>query len=240
MERGNVANIFGSAEGLIAVGIVAHTDDESLGAGGTLARLKSLGWTTYLIAVSDGVASRKSYNSGHKLQRDAAAHRAAEILGANWLQTGTLPDNALDSVPMLKIVEQIHEPLKQIRPDLVLTHCATDLNIDHRRVAEAVRVVFRPEPNRSQPMAILAFEVVSSTHWSHGLVGSDFSPNVFVDISSHYDRKVEALYCYRDEMRPWPHARSMEAVDALSLFRGSTAGFRRAEAFELVFAGFGG
>jgi LmbE family N-acetylglucosaminyl deacetylase len=61
-----------------------------------------------------------------------------------------------------------------------------------------------------------------------------FSPNLFVNISETWDAKLFGLNCYKDEMRDYPHSRSIEAIKNLAKMRGSQAGFRMAEAFEVI------
>jgi LmbE family N-acetylglucosaminyl deacetylase len=56
---------------------------------------------------------------------------------------------------------------------------------------------------------------------------------VFVDISDYLEIKIAALDEYRQEMRPFPHPRSTEVIRAQAVLRGSSAGLRAAEAFEL-------
>lgn len=65
-------------------------------------------------------------------------------------------------------------------------------------------------------------------------VGGGFSPNWFTDISETLDVKLQALQAYAMEMRPFPHARSMEAVRHLAHWRGASAGVAAAEAFVLA------
>ena len=61
-----------------------------------------------------------------------------------------------------------------------------------------------------------------------------FNPNVFFEVTNTLKQKKEALSCYQNEMRPFPHPRSWETVEALLKFRGASSGVKYAEAFELV------
>jgi len=82
--------------------------------------------------------------------------------------------------------------------------------------------------------AVYAFETVSSTEWAGPSLESAFRPVRFVDITAHLDAKIKALECYAEEMRPFPHARSLESVTALARLRGASAGMAAAEAFDVV------
>lgn len=215
--------------------VAAHPDDEVLGCGGTLAKLAQAGATIHVAFLADGVSSR---NSGADLQstelhaRRAAANKACELLGVKSTSFGNLPDNRLDTVQLLDVVQPIEALVSAHLPDTVFTHHAGDVNIDHRRIHEAVIVACRPQtghPVRS----ILCFEVPSSTEWQLPGSAVPFVPNWFVDISKTLDRKLEALDAYAMELRNWPHPRSRKGVEHLARWRGATIGVDAAESFIL-------
>ena len=82
--------------------------------------------------------------------------------------------------------------------------------------------------------SIYTFGTLSSTEWGSTAIGEAFSPTRFVDISGQIGRKLEALKRYSAEMRPFPHARSLEGIRALATLRGCSMGFEAAEAFVVV------
>jgi len=212
--------------------IAAHPDDETLGCGGTLFRHADTGHEVFALSLTDGVGARAP-DSEAAHQRREAAGRAAECLNFQWIAHGDFPDNSMDTVPLLEIVQFIESVKDDLHPDLIYTHHGGDLNVDHRIAFQAVMTAFRPQPDE-RFIEIRTFEVPSSTEWSHRSVGASFAPNLFVDISDHWEAKLAALNAYRPEMRAFPHARSRKAVDALSIRRGTQAGLSRAEAFEIV------
>ena len=81
---------------------------------------------------------------------------------------------------------------------------------------------------------ILSFEVLSATEWQSSTVYNHFVPNWFEDISETLELKIKALKAYKFEMRKWPHARSIKAVEHLARWRGASVGVEAAEAFMLV------
>ena len=185
--------------------------------------------------MSDGVTSRPGDPDAHQRERDArkaAAIRAGAILGVRNLTFGEFPDNRMDSVALLDITREIEDRIARIKPDTVLTHHAGDLNIDHRRVHEAVVTACRPQPGHSV-RTLLSFEVPSSTEWHLGGSAPAFLPNWFEDITATLDRKLAALDAYEVELRDWPHPRSRKSVEYLARWRGSTVGAQAAEAFML-------
>ena len=92
--------------------VAAHPDDEVLGCGGTIAKLSKKGLKINILFISDGVSSRKlsQKNFLKELQnRRKACIKACRILGSNKPIFYGLPDNALDKVPLLKIVKIVED-----------------------------------------------------------------------------------------------------------------------------------
>ena len=213
--------------------IAAHPDDEALGCGGTIARWAERGVDIHLAFLADGVGARGEVHDteqGALSDRRDAAYRAGKIMGAASVHCDDLPDNRLDSVLLLGITQRVEALIEQYQPDTVLTHHAGDLNIDHRRVHQAVMTACRPQPGHPV-RTILCFEVPSSTEWQVPGGGEPFVPNWFEDITETLPQKLKALEAYAMEMRDWPHTRSIEAVEHLARWRGATAGVEAAEAF---------
>jgi LmbE family N-acetylglucosaminyl deacetylase len=217
--------------------VVAHADDEALGCGGTLRRHALAGDKVWIIILADGETSRSSTlaatASGDAVaRREAAARAAAEILGAQHVIIHRFPDNRLDTCALLDIIKVIEGHIEEFSPDTVYTHHAGDVNVDHRRVHEAVVTACRSQP--SHPVeTLLFFETISSTEWQPPSSAPPFLPNWFVDISGTLEAKLSALHAYGDEMRAWPHPRSYEGVTHLARWRGATVGCEAAEAFVL-------
>lgn len=212
--------------------IVAHTDDETLGAGGTIARHVADGDTVYGIAMTDGVSSRNVQDDS-SMRRQKNAEKAAKVLGLHWLDHGSFPDNAMDSVPLLEIVQFIEAAKAKVKPSLVYTHCGADLNIDHRIVCQAALAAFRPQPNEIC-REIRSFEVASATDYGHKDVTGIFQPNLYIAIDATWAKKAEALHCYSAEMREAPHTRSYEGLANLARYRGFQVGVNMAEAFQIL------
>jgi LmbE family N-acetylglucosaminyl deacetylase len=214
----------------------AHPDDEALGCGGVMARHAREGDAVHVIFAADGVGARSIGNALSEQQsreRQEAAKRAAKILGARPPIFLDFPDQRLDSFPLLDLVQRIEQAVQDLRPAVVYTHHIGDLNMDHRRVAEAVMVAFRPLPG-STVTAIYGFETLSSTEWAAGGPSAQFHPVRYVGITDDLDRKLEALRQYDAEMRAPPHPRSYAAVQALAALRGATVGVAAAEAFTVL------
>jgi LmbE family N-acetylglucosaminyl deacetylase len=212
--------------------IVAHPDDEVLGAGGTLARHAARGDQVHLLFLADGTGARGG-GEGASARRAQAARTAASALGAGEPSFLQFPDNRLDRIDLLDIVQAIEPRIRKIAPGTIYTHHAGDLNIDHVLCCRAVLIACRPLSD-SSVRRIYGMEIPSSTEWnSPGGTGA-FVPRRFVDISATAVAKRRALEAYVEEMRPFPHPRSFEAIEALAAWRGASAGLNAAEAFTVI------
>ena len=218
--------------------VAAHPDDEVLGCGGTIARHADAGDQVQVLIVAEGATSRQQQRDRVQATDELsalaqAAQQAGAILRAQGVELLDLPDNRLDSLDRLDLIKQIEERIDRHQPQVVYVHHAGDVNVDHRRLHEAVVTACRPTPG--QPVRrLLSFEVASSTEWQPPGSAPPFQPNWFVDISAQWPRKREALVAYASEMRPWPHARSLEALEHLARWRGAQVGVEAAEAFCLL------
>lgn len=210
--------------------VAAHSDDEALGCSATLAKYIDKGYEVDIIFMTNGVSSRNT--SSNTSERVSAAVNAMNKLGINSISQFDFPDNAMDSVPLLDVVKKIEEVIDLKKPNIVITHHAGDLNIDHVITHRAVMTACRPIPEHTVK-TILAFEVVSSTEWN-SYQANPFVPNYYVDVTGYEGKKVEIVKCYEEEMRATPHSRSVEHVKVLMKHRGFSVGVRAAEAFMLV------
>ena len=210
------------------VAIFAHPDDEVLGCGGSLALHKSLGDSVHVLILSKGLKSRpkNAYSfKNFKIQ----IQNANKVLGVESTKILDYPDNAFDSVNFIDIVKSIESFLDLKKPNIIYTHHVGDINIDHEITHKAVLTASRPT-GRSQIKKILSCEVNSSTEWSFNSKFS-FSPNYFINIEKTIEHKKRALLEYKNEIRKYPHPRSIDGLEVLAKYRGMQSGLSYAESF---------
>jgi N-acetylglucosamine malate deacetylase 1 len=212
--------------------VVAHPDDEVLLAGGCIALHAAQGHTVDILFTASGGSARNGDQSAYISRLKDQARRAAELLGVTSVEFHDWPDNRMDSVPLLDVVQRLESFLATKQPNVIFTHHAGDLNVDHRITSRAVVTALRPIAG-SYATTILAGETNSSTEWEPPGPQA-FQPMEFFDISPFLALKLDALSCYTDELRPWPHPRSLEGVRALATWRGTQSGLNAAEAFATV------
>lgn len=217
--------------------VAAHPDDEVLGCGGTVLRHVAEGDVVHTMILAEGVTSRDEKRNVDSRQKELeelhkTAHDVAKFMGVEKVILCSFPDNRMDQVVLLDVIKRIEKEMDEYQPDIVYTHHAGDVNIDHRIAHEAVVAACRSMPGKSV-RTVLFFETMSSTEWQIMTGDKVFLPNWYVDIGAFYDRKMQALKFYKSEMRPYPHPRSYEAVEIWGKQRGITIGVCYAEAFEL-------
>ena len=211
--------------------VAAHPDDEVLGCGGTIMKHASRGDEVAVLFMTNGVGARGSDIEAIK-QRKLSAEKVKKILKIKKLIFLDLPDNQLDTVPLLEIIKKIESVIKKFNPDTIYTHYINDLNIDHEITCRAVMTASRPQP-KMRLKEIFSYEILSSTEWQIDR-NSAFSPNFFNDISKEINSKIKALKSYSSEMRDYPHTRSIENQISQNKIRGASVGLKYAEAFSIL------
>jgi LmbE family N-acetylglucosaminyl deacetylase len=211
--------------------VASHPDDEILGAGATLAGHASRGDAVHAVVLAEGASSRYSETMVQALQK--AGLRAAEEIGFASIRFEGLPDQRLDTIPLIEITQGLEAILEEFDPEVVYTHFPGDVNVDHGVVARAVWTACRPY-RFPRIRRLAAFETPSSTEWAWPLPDGVFSPTLFVDVSATIDAKLAAMECYSAELRDYPHPRSTRALRQRAEFWGSMVDRSAVEPFVIL------
>ena len=217
--------------------ICAHPDDEVLGCGGTLLKHRKNKDQINILFVFEGSTGRYNNKNNTKAikdlkKRENSAIKVAKKLKANSIKFLNYQNLHINSSIQLKITKDISEIVKKIDPNIIYTHSAKDLNLDHRTCLDSVLVATRPDKNLSLKK-LLCFEIPSSTEWAHNVFGN-FSPNYYVNIEKFLKEKLILLNYYSYELKAFPYPRSKENIIAQSKLIGSVCGFKNAEQFEVI------
>jgi len=216
--------------------IVAHPDDEILGFGATGAKLVKQGEVVQSIILCGNVDVRHKRPTDDELYEDMLNANAK--LGFETPVLGCFPNIKMNTVEHLEIVQFIEKQILQFKPQRIFTHHPSDLNDDHCQISRACMAASRYYQRRDDipPLESLHFmEIQSATDWSYETGRDGFRPNRFVEIEDEIETKLEALACYRNVMREFPHPRSVEAIKGLAAYRGGQSGQKYAEAFQTIF-----
>lgn len=215
--------------------VVAHPDDETLGAGATIHRLTAEGHRVAVAIMASKAAARA--NISESLNDDK--EKALKILGVHKCYEADFPNIKMNTVPHIELVRFIEETIEDWQADAIITHHPSDTNMDHHETSMAAQAacrLFQRKADVPNLQLLLYMEVPSSTEWSFNSASNRFTPNYFVEAGrDRIQVKLEALKEYKGVMRSYPHPRSEEAIIGLAAYRGVQAGCNYAEAFECVF-----
>jgi LmbE family N-acetylglucosaminyl deacetylase len=216
--------------------VAPHIDDETLGVGGTIARLAHEGHEIFVVVMAGhGNIPEQHLLGGHDrfdhIKTEGA--KAMKILGVKELLYRELPVLMISKYyTTLEVNKLANDIVKEIQPNILFVPYLWDVHEDHRIFANAFCVAWRPNTEYGKNIReVYMYETVSETHWSMPFVEPVFSPNVWFDISRYLETKISAFSCFKSQLHSTPHARSLEAIESLAKWRGSQVSMNAAEAF---------
>lgn len=215
--------------------LAPHPDDEVLGCGGTICKLTSAGYDVFVAILTNASKTDPAkYTKEKLLNVRNEAKLAGECLGVKSFFFEDFPAPALDQYPGYKMAESISKIIIETKANTLYIPFRGDIHSDHKAIFDAAMVAARPVGNYTVNK-IYAYETLSETEWAYPFAGESFVPTVFekLDMKS-FNVKLDAMNCYKSQLRSFPNSRSLEALEALAKFRGSTVGTERAEAFMLI------
>ena len=211
--------------------ISPHPDDETLGVGGTIAKLSEQGHEIHVLTVSGHlppIYSRENYERTLK-----ESHLAFNVLGVSKSNFLEIPATMIHDLPLHELNAKISQVVNDIKPNMVFCPYP-DRHVDHRLVFDSVMVATRPIGVGRDIEIVATYETLSETHWNAAHIEPNFTPNWVIDISDQIEKKLKALRCYESQIPPFPGSRSIGAVEALAKFRGTQAGFSYGEGMHIV------
>lgn len=211
--------------------IAPHPDDEVLGVGGTILKNAAAGGEVYIAVMTRGILPVFSRESVERVWSEAGSCHA--FLGTAKTYSCGFPAVMLETIPRQALNDTLAEIVGEVCPDEVYIPHWGDMHRDHQLVSEAAMVALRPK-NAPAVKRIYAYETLSETGWNVPGGHNAFIPEVYVDIGTVLDKKIQALRIYASQLSDFPSPRSVGAVEALARFRGSAVCVDAAEAFVLV------
>ncbi len=211
--------------------VAPHPDDEILGCGGVIKKFALSNNEIHVLIMSRG--KKGLYPEERILNVRKEALDAHRILGVTNTRFLDFPAPELDTVSISELSAAIYDVILEIQPHTVFLPHRGDLHHDHKAVFNAGLVASRPV-NKGSVKRIYSYETLSETEWAAPFGDDSFIPDNFVNISEVFSYKLEAMNCYRSQLRDFPHSRSLKSIEALANFRGGTVGFTHAEAFMTI------
>jgi N-acetylglucosamine malate deacetylase 1 len=211
----------------------AHPDDVELFAGGTMAKMASLGHATGVVDITRGELGTR----GTPALRKQEATKASRILGLTVRENLGLSDGDVPVTPQARL--KVICILRKYRPIVVLTHYWDDRHPDHvntsRLVAEAVHhsglTKIKTGQERYRPKTLLFFKLPPT-----------IPPSFIVDISDYAEQRNGAIAAYRSQLfdplsrepsTNLSHPDFLRHVENLHSYYGTLIGKAKGEAFHI-------
>ena len=206
-----------------------HPDDETLGCGGYLLKLKkenaNISWVIFTEMNKDSGYSHKKIQDKKKQIKKVAIKYGFK----NVFELGHSP-GTLDTLPLQNLITELTDIIKIVRPNLVLIPHANDIHTDHficnRAILSSTKSFRHPYIKK-----LLVYETLSETEFKESYSDNNFIPNYFVDVSKYLDLKTNIMKIYKDEIMKEYMPRSISTIKALARYRGSRISVQYAESF---------
>jgi LmbE family N-acetylglucosaminyl deacetylase len=218
--------------------VAPHPDDEIIGCGGLIAKMKENGGKVYVLFLTVGDTedfSGDGFSSEKERIREIEA--VADYLGYDNYHVafgGNSHHLRLDQEAQVELISAIERnspiSIEKLKPTIVMFPSVTNYNQDHRAAAQATFAACRPASRRykHQPQMVFSYEVAAD-QWN---LEKLFVPNFFARLTTRQlKKKIAALRLYKSQLRHRANPRSPKALHGLAALRGSQSGFNLAEAF---------
>lgn len=211
--------------------VAPHPDDETLGAGGTLLKHQENGDSLFWLIMTT-VSGHPSYSDHFKNLREQQINIISSLY--KMQDTFQLPFHSakLDRYSLCEIISAVNEIITKVQPNIIYQPFSYDAHSDHRITFETISAcskIFRFYSIEE----VLLYETPSETDFALP-TNPIFQPNVFVNISKTFNKKITILKQYNNELGEHPFPRSIEAIYALAKLRGVQSNSNFAEAFMLI------
>lgn len=213
--------------------VAVHPDDETLGCGGALLKHAKEGASLHWLLITAAHPPEYSQAEIDAYERQVEKVREAYPFATfDWLR---MPATRMEMISLNEIITQMQKSVVSVRPEIVYIPHSGDSHSDHRVVFDAALGVFKSFYMLMNGVRrVLSCEVISETNSAAPYANAPFVPNVFVDISETFERKLEIFSLYKTEVHANFGPRALSSVRGQARMRGATIGVEYAESFMLV------
>ncbi len=213
--------------------IFAHPDDVELCVGGTMLKMKHLGYRTGALDVTRGEMGTR----GTAETRALEAAKAAEILKLDVRENLGLPDGHVFVTDTERTA--LVRALRRLKPKVLITHQIGDPHPDHDHIAHLVRESARLSSMKRYDEET-GDEKIAVPMVAHNSFSRRVEPSFVVDISDHLEEKMAAIKAYSSQFydpasdEPETRLTSKHFLDELenrSRYFGSLIGVAAGEPF---------
>ena len=210
--------------------VAPHSDDEVLGCGGLISKIKNEGGKVFVLIFNLGFEKDDTKESQEK-RKNEVKEAMNTLKVDDYHLVHDKPDNNrdLDMEPLHSLIEIIESTsnvsLEKISPTIVAIPTIFSHHQDHVHVHNACIAALRPI---STPVSsvVLSYEAPEHSRWSSSGV---FEPNFFVEIDDVIENKIMAFSKYSSQIRLG--GRDADSIRNQAKYRGQEVGKNLCEAF---------
>lgn len=209
-----------------------HPSDISYSCAGTLVKYAQAGHAVSIAVMCQGDCVPIPIDREESLRiREEESRKAAAIIGATLYHIGfsdfRIPRDEASKDRILRVI-------REVQPDIIITHGPGDYLIDHTVTSELVEESSLMAPQIGIVTDSLAYTRGARLLHMDTLSGLGFTPDEFVDITDVFETKLQMLLCHESALAPWrghPVLDTVEMMEVAARYRGIQANVRYAEAF---------
>ena len=210
--------------------IAPHSDDDVLGCGGLISKIKKEGGKVFVLIFNLGFEKDDTKESQEKRKNEVKeAMNVLKVDGYHLVHDQPDNNRDLDAEPLHSLIEVIESTssvsLEKITPTIVAIPTIFSHHQDHVHVHHACIAALRPI-NTPISNIVLSYEAPEHSRWS---VSGVFEPNLFVEIDDMIENKIMAFNKYRSQVRPGD--RDADSIRNQARYRGHEVGKNLCEAF---------
>jgi LmbE family N-acetylglucosaminyl deacetylase len=177
--------------------IVAHSDDQALGPGGTIAKYASEGHTVSTIIFSYGEGSHPHYKKEVIREiREEESKKADKLLGCKeTIFLGTTDGKLAQEKNNPEVKELLRAQLLKLQPEKIFTHAVDEAHPDHVAAHQLLLEVYDAlHKEKKLTCAIFSFGI-----WRFFKFKQRSKPRLVVDITDTFTKKLSALKIFKSQ-----------------------------------------
>lgn len=192
--------------------VTAHPDDAEFIAGGTIAKLASMGMDVAICVATSGDKGTRDINLRPQelaAMREEEQRQAAKALGIARCFLWGMSDGFLEETHDLR--RQVVRLIRSFRPDVMITWDGYRPGFnhnDHRVIGRVVRDALYPAAHDPHYFPELTRAGIGPHRTAELLLAATHEPDYHVDIGSFLEQKADAILCHRSQI-------SYESRDAI-------------------------
>jgi len=202
--------------------LAPHPDDEVFGCGGAALSYASQNAQVYVTVVSSGTGYAQAHDAAEiQNAREAETNAALKLMQLSPAQFMRLPDRGLGQCADLP--RKLFKALQQQHFEAVLTPSLDEVHPDHLAVTRALFAALEQLKAEGGTLPwVLQYEV-----------GAPLKPNLLLDLTALWPRKLQAMQCYKSQQQSQDYAKHIEALNTYRTY-SLPANVSHAEAYRVL------